>query len=295
MTNRTLLSLLATCAIAVTACGDTTGGGTGTLSVRLTDAPFPFSQVERVDVFVVRIDAKQAEPTTAEASSESNMSGWTTLASPNAAINLLDLSNGTTMNLGEATLPTGTYRGFRLVIDPAQSSITLNDGSQPDVQWPSAARTGIKIVLDAPISLTSAGSVLVVDFDVGRSFVMRGNSIAQNGLLFKPVLRGTATDITGSASGTVRGDNATGPLIAGATVEVLKAGTPITDTDDANIVATTQTDANGAFRFAFLLPGTYVVRVTPPTGSVYKPALLAGGLVVTTGQETTGLNVILLP
>ena len=286
---------MATCALVVSACGDTTGGGTGRLTVRLTDKPFPFSEVSRVDVFVVRIDAKQADPTTTEASSEGNMSGWTTLASPNAAINLLDLSNGTTLNLGEATLPTGTYRGFRLIIDPAQSSITLKDGTKPTVQWPSAARTGIKIVLDSPVSLTEGGSVMVVDFDVGRSFVMRGNSIAQNGLLFKPVLRGTATDITGSASGTVRGDNATGPLVAGATVEVLKAGTLIADTDDANIVASATTDASGGFKFAFLLPSTYVVRATPPAGSVYKPALLTGGLVVTTGQETTGLQIIVLP
>jgi hypothetical protein len=295
MTNRTLLSLVASCSLAIGACADSTGGGTGTLTVRLTDAPFAFSEVSRVDVYIVRIDAKQAEPTTSEAGSEENMTGWTTIATPEAAINLLDLTNGTTINLGQATLPTGTYRGFRLIIDPMQSGITLKDGTQPDIQWPSAARTGIKIKLDAPIALTSGGSAVVVDFDVGRSFVMRGNSIAQNGLLFKPVLRGTATDITGSASGTIRGDNATGPLLADVTVEVLKAGTLIGDTDDANVVATTKTDANGAFKFGFLLPGTYVVRATPATGSSYKPALLTGGLVVATGQETTGLQFILVP
>jgi len=32
---------------------------------------------------------------------------------------------------------------------------------------------------------------MVVDFDVANSFVMRGNSLAQNGLLFKPVIRAT--------------------------------------------------------------------------------------------------------
>jgi len=295
MRIRNLLSLIASCALGVSACTDTTGGGTGTLTVRLTDAPFPFSEVDRVDVFIVRIDAQQAEPTESEAEADDDMSGWTTIASPNALVNLLDLSNGTTMNLGAATLPTGNYKGFRLVIDPSQSSVTLNDASQPDVKWPSAAQTGIKIKLDAPIALTTSGSVMVVDFDVGRSFVMRGNDIRNNGLLFKPVLRGTASDITGSASGTVRGDNATGPLLAGVTVEVLKAGTLLGDTDEANVVATAVTDAAGVFTFGFLLPGTYVVRATPPTGSTYKPALMPGGLLVTTGQETTGLNFILVP
>lgn len=284
------LVALAAAGVALSACENS---GSGTMTVRLTDAPFPFAEVSRVDVHVVRVDARTEEATTAEAENDEVMTSWTTIAEPNALINLLDLSNGTTANLGEETLPTGTYRGFRLIIDPSKSSITLKDGTKPEVIWPSAAQTGIKVNLDQAVSLTENGSVVILDFDVGRSFVMRGNSIKNNGLLFKPVVRGTAVDITGSASGVVRGDNATGPVVADATVEVLKAGTTIDNTDDANIVATAKTDANGAFKFAFLLPGTYVLRATPPAGSVYKPALLTGGFTVTTGQETTGLNVIL--
>src|ERR1041384_6666012 len=90
------------------ACESTTGGDTGTLTVRMTDAPFPFSSVSRVDVFVVRVDARTGAATDAEATDETNMSDWTTVASPNAAINLLDLNGGKTTNLGQATLPTGT-------------------------------------------------------------------------------------------------------------------------------------------------------------------------------------------
>ena len=293
MLRRSLLSLVGAVALTVLGCSGSTGGGTGTLTVRLTDAPFPFSEVASVDVFIVRIDARTADVTPEDSEDETDMGGWTTIATPNALINLLDLSNGTTTNLGEATLPTGQYRGFRLVIDPSQSSVTLKDGTLPNVKWPSAAKTGIKINLDQPISLTENGSVLVVDFDVGRSFVLRGNEIRNNGLLFKPVLRGTAVDITGSANGTVRGDDANGPLIADATVEVLKDGTPLADTNEDNVVATTKTDAQGAFAFGFLLPGSYELRATPPTGSVYKAALLANGFNVSTGQTTAGLLVIL--
>jgi uncharacterized surface anchored protein len=291
MPKRLLQSAFAVLAFAIAGCES--NDGTGTMTVRLTDAPFPFAEVSSVDVFIVRIDAKTAEATEDDAEDEDDMDGWTTIASPNAVIDLLDLTGGVTTNLGEATLPTGTYRGFRLIIDPVQSSVTLADGSEPEIIWPSAARTGIKVNLDEPISLTESGSVVVLDFDVGRSFVMRGNSIKNNGLLFKPVVRGTATDITGSVAGEVRGDNATGPVIAGATVEVLEAGTLVTDTDDENIVATAVTDANGVFRVAFLLPGTYELRATPPAGTVYQPALLAGGLTISTGAETSGQVVIL--
>src|SRR5207253_7346736 len=120
-------------ALAFAACSDSSGTGTGLLTVRLTDAPFPFSQVKRVDVYVVRVDARTAEPTEAEAENETDQSGWTTVAgsssTPIGLINLLDLNGGKTRDLGATTLATGTYNVFRLIIDPSQSSVTLADGT----------------------------------------------------------------------------------------------------------------------------------------------------------------------
>jgi hypothetical protein len=58
--------------------------------------------------------------------------------------------------------------------------------------FPSASRSGIKITLASPVVIGEDGkSTMVVDFDVANSFVMRGNSLSQNGLLFKPVIRAT--------------------------------------------------------------------------------------------------------
>ena len=284
------------CALAFAACSDSSGTGTGTgrLSVRLTDAPFPFSQVASVDVFVVRVDAKQASTTDEEAADESNQQGWTTIATPNALINLLDLGQGKTMNLGEATLPTGNYQSFRLILDTDQSTVTLKDGSKPPIFFPSAAHSGIKVNLDEPIQLTEDGSVMTLDFDIGRSFVMRGNSPA-NGFKFKPVIHAVAQDITGSVSGSVHANSATGAAVPGATVEVLTAGSLIGDTDPTHVVRSTSTDANGDFRIAFLLPGTYVLRATPPTASGFKPALLAGGLTITSGTETGNQIIVVAP
>lgn len=280
--------------LGVAACSDSSGTGTGLLTVRMTDAPFPFSQVSRVDIWVVRVDARQSSPTDAEASDASNQSGWITVATPNQSINLLDLRNGTTTNLGQTTLPTGTYNGFRLVIDPSKSSMTLTDGTQPSITFPSAAQSGIKINLDQPISLTENGSVMTLDFDVGSSFVMRGNS-PSNGFNFKPVIRAIAEDITGSASGSVHANSATGAVVPDATVEVLTAGSLITDADPTHVVASTSTDTGGNFSFKFLLPGTYVLRATPPAASGFKPALLAGGLTITTGTETQNQIIVVAP
>jgi hypothetical protein len=285
---------VALCAVAFAACSDTSGTGTGKLSVRLTDAPFPFSQVASVDVFVVRVDAKQASTTDEETADENNHEGWITIATPNSSINLLDLGQGKTMNLGETTLPTGNYQSFRLIVDTDQSSLTLKDGSKPPIFFPSAAHSGIKVNLAEPIQLTEDGSVMTLDFDIGRSFVMRGNS-PSNGFNFKPVIHAVAQDITGSVTGSVHANSATGAAVPNSTVEVLTAGSLIGDTDPTHVVRSSSTDANGSFRIAFLLPGTYVLRATPPTASGFKPALLAGGLTITSGTETANQIIVVVP
>lgn len=289
----------AVAAAAIAGCSDSTGTGTGKLTVRLTDAPFPFAEVSRVDMWVVRIDARAASVTDAEAANASATSGWTTIASPNAAINLLSLQGGVTTNLGTATLASGTYNGFRLILDTQKSTVTLKDGTVltggSGIIFPSAAQTGIKINLDAPIRVARDSSVMILDFDVGSSFVLRGNSIRNNGLMFKPVIRAVATELTASVTGSVRSASATGPAVAGATVDVLKAGTVLTDTVAANVVASTATEASGNYRFSFLLPGTYVVRATPPAASGFKPALLAGGLTVTAGAAITDKVIVVSP
>lgn len=294
MKSLRLFAALAVSTFALGACSDSSGTGTGMLTVRLTDMPFPFSDVASVDVFVVRVDASKAEPTDVQATDESNTQGWTTVATPNALINLLDLSDGKTTNLGATTLATGTYNGFRLIIDPTKSSMTLKDGTHPDIKFPSAGQSGIKVILDNPINVTENGSVVTLDFDVGRSFVTRGND-ARNGFLFKPVVRAVAQDITGSVSGSVHANTATGAAVPNATVEVLTAGSLVTDTDPTHIVRTTSTDTNGNYRIAFLLPGTYVVRATPPTASGFKPALLPGGLTITTGTEVQNQIIVVAP
>jgi hypothetical protein len=294
--------------IGAVACGDGTGtaAGSGTLQMQLTDKAFSFDSVARADLWIVRLAGKRAgtDSADAEAGKDDDTDGGNTnpnngfvvLATPNQSVNLLDLQNGTTKNLGQITLPTGTYNGFRLILDTQKSSITLKNGtvltgtSNPGIKFPSAGRTGIKVVLAAPITLTANGSVMVLDFDLGSSFVMRGNTISQNGLLFKPVIRATAVDITGAISGTVtRG----GVPVAGATVQVLANGTALTDTATANIIKTTQTaDATGAYTESFLMPGTYAVRAIGPATASSTAAILQG-VVVASSKTTTGTNIIL--
>src|SRR5690348_13772719 len=54
------IALTAALSLFVAGCGDSTttetAGGSGTMIVRMTDAPFPTDQVQSVDVFVVRVE-----------------------------------------------------------------------------------------------------------------------------------------------------------------------------------------------------------------------------------------------
>ena len=277
-------------AAAAAACSDS--DGSGKLTVQMTDAPFPYSEVSAVNVFVVRVDARTADATDAEATNSANTSGWTTIATPNKVINLLSLQGGVTTNLGTSELSTGTYNAFRLVIDPAQSGVTLKSGAAVNTTFPSAAQSGIKVNLSSPIEVTEDSSVMVLDFDVGKSFVMKGNSISQNGLTFKPVIRAVASEFTGVVTGTVRADSPTGAAMADVTVEILKAGTLLASTDTAAVVRTTKTDASGNFTVKFLLPGSYVVRATPATATAYLPALLTGGLTITSGTTVSNQVIV---
>lgn len=177
-------------------------GRTGTLVVHLTDAPFPFDSVKSVDVFVVRVDAKTAATDSAEAAKDADdagkdKGGWTTIAEPKAKIDLLTLRDGKTTTLGQKAIPAGTYKGFRLVIDPAQSSVTLKSGtvltatSDPGIKFPSAAQSGIKVNLDRDVTVgKDSTSAMLIDFDVAQSFVMRGPAM-KNGLTFTPVIKAT--------------------------------------------------------------------------------------------------------
>jgi hypothetical protein len=191
-------------AVLAAACADSgpTASATGRLTVQLTDAPFPYDSVSRVDIFVVRADAKRDDADSSAAAQDvgddgKNRGGWVTIAEPKGAYEMTALRDGVAAALGTATLPAGTYRAFRLVIDPAQSSVTLRNGtvltstSSPSIKFPSAGRSGIKIRLSAPVVVpVSAPDVppptLLIDFDLDDSFVLRGNSLGRDGLLFKP-------------------------------------------------------------------------------------------------------------
>lgn len=193
---------------ALVACSDSEslGPGQGRIAVRMTDAPFPLDDVASIDIFVVRVEAKTQVTTEEEVAGdveadEAESDGWIVLATPNEKFDLMDLRNGVTVFLGDAVVPEGNYQSFRLIIDTDQSSVTLKDGtvltanSSPSIKFPSAGKSGIKVILTDAVDVQEGATTdVLLDFDAEESFVLRGNTIMQNGLLFKPVIKATIHD-----------------------------------------------------------------------------------------------------
>lgn len=165
----------------VSACDSTaTGpdGETGTLTVLLTDAPFPFDLVESANVTITSVDVVTGSGIE------------TAVGVEEQSFDLLELQDGVTALLGSTEVEAGEVHQVRLIVSDAW--VVMNDGREFDLMVPSGARTGIKILtpdLDVEAGLES---VLTLDFDVEDSFVTLGNPDTPagiNGFLFQPVIR----------------------------------------------------------------------------------------------------------
>src|SRR5947208_9485175 len=93
------------------------------ITVRLTDAPFPYDSLHGVTIYVVRLQASTAQDS-------SGGDPWAVITEPRKSFDLLALQQGTTALLGEGEMPAGRYHRVRMTIDTSLSSITWNDAAQ---------------------------------------------------------------------------------------------------------------------------------------------------------------------
>jgi hypothetical protein len=238
-------------------------GREGKTSVFLTDAPFPFDRITRVDIHISEIGLSP------QADTSQGAPAWITVASPDRVFNLLDLQNGATALLGEADVPPGQYRAVRVTFDPARSSMTDTDGGHPAIDWQAKgdAPTLFGLVEEA-MAIDENGEDVVIDFDVGRSFLPDDG----NGFIFIPFLRAITRAGSGGIAGTLVHSDGGAPIPLAA-VSIHYAFDSATTLGP--LVATSRADASGAFKASFLRPGRYMVvpedlerDVVGPTRSV---------------------------
>ncbi len=211
-----LLSL----SVMLAGCGGGGGGGssTGTANVLLTDSP-----ACGYDHVFVTVDHVEISPDGNSWSSIPVASGVT------QPIDLLNLTNGTLLTLGQAPLAAGTYQQVRLVLKangnaaPWANAIVLTGSvNETPLTTPSAQQSGYKVV--GPFTV-QAGTLadLVLDFNACKSIVAAG---ASGKYLLKPVVTAIAQVVSGSISGSTQPgsrvyaerQSSQGPVIATGTV-----------------------------------------------------------------------------
>lgn len=185
---RPLLAILlvGTAGLTLAACDAAQSSrGQAHLTLRLTDAPFPFDLADSANVTIVRVEMTGTDST-------GDDRRVVLYDGAPFRVNLLDLRDGVDTTLAGLMIPlTGESRQLRFILaDDAR--VVFHDGRTFDLRVPSGQQSGIKVTLPE-MDLADAGDSLdvLIDFDVERSFVVRGNPSSANfqGFTFKPNLK----------------------------------------------------------------------------------------------------------
>lgn len=254
MNAKIYMGVLLTLSLFFTSCAedaiDQNPDGMGRLTVRLTDAPFPYSEVEETNVTIYKIELRKAAGE--DSGEEDGGSPFipVMLESEEVKVNLLTLTNGVTRELADVEIPAGTYDLIRVYVKDA--SVLLTNGETYGLEVPSGQQTGVKVFIKPGLTVEGGlSSDLLLDFDVSKSFVARGNikKANFNGFIFKPVILASNTSVAGTLTGTVNTmleEAETG--LEGAQISVIAADT---------VYKTGQSDTDGNYLIDGILAGTY--------------------------------------
>ena len=274
MSTRPLALLLSPAIVAtglLVACGggDGDSSATGTLRLSLTDAPACGYDSVFVTVEKVRVHKS--------GSAADSDGGWSEVVlAPAQRVDLLTLTNGTLLPLGQTALPAGTYTQMRLVLSPNSSSTPLanaikpTEGTEIALTTPSGAQSGLKMNINIDVAADKVAD-FAIDFDACKSFVKAGNS---GKYLLKPVL--SVLPILSDAGQRIVGYVDPSLVVAGTAVSAQVNGLP---------VRSTPPDASGKFVLYPVPAGTYDLVFTA-AGRVN--AVMTGVPVVTTAFTNIG-------
>jgi hypothetical protein len=242
------IMLLASFAMVVSCSnGDDMSSDTGKMTILLTDAPFPHDLVAEANVTIFKIDARNKDEVTDDS--------FVVLMEQEIKVNLLELTNGITETLVNTDVPVGTYDLVRVYVKGV--NVVLTDGTSYNLDVPSGEQTGIKLFIKPGLTVNGGLSAdLLLDFDVSRSFIAKGDSkdlAGITGFNFKPVIKASNMSTAGTLYGEVITlEEEMAVALEGAQVSIFAADT---------LNTTTFTDETGAYMVMGLMAGSYDVTV----------------------------------
>jgi len=245
MKKKAILLLTAALILIAGACNEIRNGNdTGRVILKVTDAPFDISNIESALVTITKVELKK------EGDGISDGYQYITLSEDTVILDLIDLRNGVAETLLDMEIPAGRYDMVRLYIDEA--GLKLKDSEEIHrVKVPGGSQTGIKIFL-RPALEVAEGSLeeVLLDIDLSRSFILRGNPAHNNGFIFKPVVRAANMAKAGCVRGLVT--DTAGLKINEASVWI----------EQDTVLATAFTDTLGYYAIMGVPAGTWSVSAT---------------------------------
>lgn len=242
-----IFSVLAAGVIIMSGCNeamDNGDDGKGRLVVKITDDPFDISYIESATVTITKVEIRRVGDGVPDGNP------FMVLSDDTVTIDLIDLRNGLTQTLIDMEIEDGEYDLIRLYV--MEAGLKLKDFEDPyKVKVPSGEQTGIKIFISPALNVSGGlTEELLLDVDLSRSFVLRGNMNHNNGFIFKPVIRAANMTTSGRIEGMVKDT---------AKVKVKEAKVWITrDTT----VATAFADTMGYYAIIGVPAGTYSIFAT---------------------------------
>ena len=245
MKKNAILLLAAALILISGACNEIRNGdGTGRVILKVTDAPFDINNIESALVTITKVELRK------ECDGISDACEFITLSEDTVTLDLIDLRNGVTKTLLDMEIPAGRYDMVRLYI--YEAGLKLKDSELIHrLKVPGGSQSGIKVFL-RPVLEVAEGSLeeILLDIDLSRSFILRGNPAHNNGFIFKPVVRAANMAKAGCIRGVVT--DTEGKEISGASVWI----------EQDTVTATTFTDTRGFYAIIGVPTGIWSVSAT---------------------------------
>ncbi len=224
--------------------------GQGAVSVKLTDAPFPFKFVKKATIGIAKVEIKNAEGEYVVVFE----------GDVNSSFNMVKLTNGATAKLTTTNVGEGIYNEARITLNGA--SVELSNGTKFSMN--SEAQGSYNVSIDPALEVEAGeSSDILFDLDVNNSYHFKGSSwiggwisdiTKISGCGFDADFRVCDLDKTGEIKGKV---TVSGSSEAGAYVFIRVNGKEIG----------THTEANGTYKFIGIKEGNYKVTVKTESGA----------------------------
>jgi hypothetical protein len=239
----------------------------GDVSVKLTDAAFPFDFVSQANVGITKIEFKNSKGEYVTVFETSN----------NRSYNILDYTNGNTATVENNTLPVGTYTHSRVTFGNASVNMngsTTGSGGNSIFNFNNLPQKTYEVACYPVLDVEDAGnSDVLIDIDANKTFQFQSNGFFGNwinlitnitGCSYTPAFRVCDLNKTGKITGNV---TSKGQNIKNAFVTVTVGNNEIA----------THTETNGTYAFIGIPEGNYTVKVELDNGNVSSQSVTVGG------------------